>query len=85
MHKVMEKVPHVSTVAYATLMGLSTIVCAIVAGSAACDALGLLKSAHGIQPKLHANATGLMTLVAAGIFGCISCSCAKNFLQARKK
>jgi len=85
MQKVMEKAP-APIAAYLALMGLSAIVCVVVAGNAAYDALALLKSVQATSTPNHAKACeGVLTLVAAGIFGCLSYCCAKNFRQALKK
>ncbi|MBD8088836.1 hypothetical protein IFT48_02505 [Pseudomonas fluorescens] len=86
MDEVMVKTPRVSNAGYLAFMGISAIVCGLVAGHAALDALVLLNDA--VSSKLldkTKSCEGALMLVAAGIFGCIGATSLKDLVQALRQ
>lgn len=83
MQEIMDSGPKISAHAYLALMGVSAVVCALVAGNAAHDAFTLLQSA--LMPDQTRLCRGILTLVASGIFTCLSYTCVTNFAQACRK
>lgn len=86
MQEIMDSAPKISAHAYLALMGVSAVVCALVAGNAAQDALALLQSAQSARiPDQTKVCRGILTLVASGIFTCLSYSCVTSFVKAYRK
>ncbi|MBD8614698.1 hypothetical protein IFT69_13285 [Pseudomonas putida] len=86
MDEVMDKPHRVSNAGYLALMGISAIVCGLVAGHAALDALVLLNDALSSKVLDKTKSwEGALTLVAAGIFGCIGATSLKDLVQALRR
>ncbi|AXH59892.1 hypothetical protein [Pseudomonas amygdali] len=86
MQEIMDSAPKISARTYLALMGVSAVVCALVAGNSAQDAFTLLQTTQSVRmPDQAKLCRGILTLVASGIFTCLSYSCVTSFVQAYRK